>query len=278
MTTPSAFLHRLSVLLVAAGVSGGAQAGVLDDAKARGALRVGQDYVPPAYTAGAKFRTPEGVDMILAEDIAKRLNLKLDNVPNAGNAGDGKAAQALKGARADIALVTVDENAVRIGAAADGSVLIPTGYSAGAMAIMRTDTDIRKWEQLKGRTVCLSEGGSYVGRMAARYGAVEKVMRAPADSLLAVRTGQCDAAVHDDTMLKELLRLPEWKKFSAQLPPQSRSMLMIRIPAADNAAIAYARQTVAEWSRGDFWPALKKKWTNAVAFEVYLDQNVPDCH
>lgn len=278
MTTPSAFLHRLSVLLLAAGVSGGAQAGVLDDAKARGALRVGQDYVPPAYTAGAKFRTPEGIDVILAEDIAKRLNLKLDSVPNAGNAGDGKAAQALKGARADIALVTVDENAVRSGAAADGSVLIPTGYSAGAMAIMRTDTDIRKWEQLKGRTVCLSEGGSYVGRMAARYGAVEKVMRAPADSLLAVRTGQCDAAVHDDTMLKELLRLPEWKKFSAQLPPQSRSMLMIRIPAADSAAIAYTRQTVAEWSRGDFWAALKKKWTNAVAFEVYLDQNVPDCH
>lgn len=278
MTTPSAFLHRLFVLLLAAGVSGGAQAGVLDDAKARGALRVGQDYVPPAYTAGAKFRTPEGIDVILAEDVAKRLNLKLDSVPNAGNAGDGKAAQALKGARADIALVTVDENAVRSGAAADDSVLIPSGYSAGAMAIMRTDTDIRKWEQLKGRTVCLSEGGSYVGRMAARYGAVEKVMRAPADSLLAVRTGQCDAAVHDDTMLKELLRLPEWKKFSAQLPPQSRSMLMIRIPAADSAAIAYARQTVAEWSRGDFWAALKKKWTNAVAFEVYLDQNVPDCH
>ncbi len=278
MITPSAFLHRLSVVLLAAGVSGGAQAGVLDDAKARGALRMGLDYVPPAYTAGAKFRTPEGIDVILAEDIAKRLNLKLDSVRNAGNAGDGKAAQALKGARADMALVTVEESVVRSGAAADGSVLIPTGYSAGAMAIMRTDTDIRNWEQLKGRTVCLSEGGSYTGQMAARYGAVEKVMRAPADSLLAVRTGQCDAAVHDDTVLKELLRLPEWKKFSAQLPPQSRSMLMIRIPAADGAAIAYARQTVAEWSRGDFWAALKKKWTNAVAFEVYLDQNVPDCH
>jgi polar amino acid transport system substrate-binding protein len=278
MNTPSGFLHRLSVLVLAVSTFAGAQAGVLDDAKARGALRIGQDYVPPAYTAGAKFRTPEGIDVILAEDIAKRLNLKLDSVRNAGNSGDGKAVQALKGARADIALVTVEESAARSGVAADGSVLIPTGYSAGAMAIMRTDTDIRKWEQLKGRTVCLSEGGSYVGQMAARYGAVEKVMRAPADSLLAVRIGQCDAAVHDDTMLKELLKLPEWKKFSAQLPPQSRSALMIKIPAADSTAIAYFRQAVVEWSRGDFWAALKKKWTNTVAFEVYLDQNVPDCH
>jgi len=278
MNTSSAFLRSLSVLVLAVSAFIGAQAGVLDDAKARGAVRIGQDYVPPAYTAGAKFRTPEGIDVILAEDIAKRLNLKLDSVRNAGNSGDGKAAQALKGARADITLVTVEESAARSGPATDGSVLIPTGYSAGAMAIMRTDTDIRKWEQLKGRTVCLSEGGPYVGQMAARYGAVEKVMRAPADSLLAVRIGQCDAAVHDDTMLKELLKLPEWKKFSAQLPPQSRSALMIKVPAADSAAIAYVRQTVTEWSHGDFWPVLKKKWTNTVAFEVYLDQNVPDCH
>jgi polar amino acid transport system substrate-binding protein len=278
MNTSPVFLHRLFALVLALGAFAGAQAGVLDDAKSRGALRIGQDYVPPAYTAGAKFRTPEGVDVILAEDIAKRLKLTLDSVRNAGNSGDGKAVQALKGARPDIALVTVDENLARSGAAADGSVLIPTGYSAGAMAIMRTDTDIRKWEQLKGRTVCLSEGGSYVGQIAARYGAVEKVMRAPADSLLAVRIGQCDAAVHDDTMLKELLKLPEWKKFSAQLPPQSRSTLMIRIPATDSTAIAYFRQAVVEWSRGDFWAALKKKWTNTVAFEVYLDQNVPDCH
>jgi len=278
MNTSPVSLHRLFALVLALGAFAGAQAGVLDDAKSRGALRIGQDYVPPAYTAGAKFRTPEGVDVILAEDIAKRLNLTLDSVRNVGNSGDGKAMQALKGARPDIALVTVEESAARSGVAADGSVLIPTGYSAGAMAIMRTDTDIKKWEQLKGRTVCLSEGGSYVGQIAARYGAVEKVMRAPADSLLAVRIGQCDAAVHDDTMLKELLKLPEWKKFSAQLPPQSRSTLMIRIPAADSTAIAYFRQAVVEWSRGDFWAALKKKWTNTVAFEVYLDQNVPDCH
>jgi len=247
------------------------QAGALDDASARGSVRIAQDYVAPAYVAGAKFRTPEGVDVILAEDLAKRLKLKLDSIRNGV---DGKAVQALKGARADLALVSVDENA----ASSDGSVLIPTGYSAGGMAIMRSDTDIKNWQQLKGRTVCLSEGGAYVGQLAARYGAIEKVMRAPADSLLALRTGQCDAAVHDDTMLKELLRLPEWKKFSAQLPPTSRSLLMFKLPAGDVAAITYLKQTVAAWSRGDFWPALKKKWTSNVAFEVYLDQNVPDCH
>src|SRR3546814_17373291 len=87
------------------------------------------------------------------------------------------------------------------------------------MAIMRTDTDIKSWQQLKGRTVCLSEGGRYVGALTRQYGAVEIVFKAPADSLLALRTGGCAAAVHDDVMLKELLKLPEWKKFSSSLPP-----------------------------------------------------------
>ncbi|MFL9925574.1 transporter substrate-binding domain-containing protein [Herbaspirillum lusitanum] len=265
---------------LALGTFASVQAGVLDDARARGVLRVGLDFVPPVYTAGAKFRTPEGIDGILAEALAARLKLKPEPLRNGG---DSKALQAMKAARPDFALVMVDEAAVRSGNAAnaadaDGSVLIATGYSAGGMAIMRTDTDIKKWEQLKGRTVCLSEGGAYVGQMAARYGAIEKVMRAPADSLLAVRVGQCDAAVHDDTMLKELLKLPEWKKFSAQLPAPTRSALMFKVPANDAAAISYVKQAAADWSRGDFWPALKKKWTNNVAFEVYLDQNVPDCH
>src|SRR3546814_5705323 len=80
-------------------------------------------------------------------------------------------------------------------------------------------SDIKSWQQLKGRTVCLSEGGRYVGALTRQYGAVEIVFKAPADSLLALRTGGCDAAVHDDVMLKELLKLPEWKKFSASLPP-----------------------------------------------------------
>jgi hypothetical protein len=57
------------------------------------------------------------------------------------------------------------------------------------MATMRTDADIKVWEHLKGRKVCVSESGLHVGTLAARYGATEKVYKAPADSLLALRVG-----------------------------------------------------------------------------------------
>src|SRR3546814_15063559 len=112
------------------------------------------------------------------------------------------------------------------------------------MAIMRPATDIKSSQQLKCRTVCSSEAGRYVGALTRQYGAVEIVFKAPADSLLALRTGGCDAAVHDDVMLKELLKLPEWKKFSASLPPGPAAPLTFVLRADD--ARPLARKSVVE--------------------------------
>src|SRR5512133_3926449 len=103
------------------------------------------------------FRTPEALDSALLEDVASRVRLPLVT----GRAEAGKAATAL---------VRVGQSDPLHGAAG----VIPTGYAAGPMAIMRTDTDIKAWEQLKGRRVCVSEGGLYAGTLAARYGAIEK--------------------------------------------------------------------------------------------------------
>jgi len=270
----SAFRWLALTAVCAVASAGTATAGVLDAARQAGTLRVGLDYAPPPYKGGAKFRTPEGVDTVLVDDLAAQLRLPLSILPN--------AAQPLKGGRPDLVLALVPEgaatdagNAAKVESA--NTVNIPTGYSAGGMAIMRTDTTIRQWQDLKGRTVCVSEGGAYAGTLAARYGAIEKVMRAPADSLLAVRTGQCDAAVHDDTLVKDLLKLPEWKKFSAQLAPTSRRQLVMQVRGADAGDLAQLRQLAGRWNAA-FWAEVKKKWVNNVAFEVYLDQNVPDCH
>ncbi|MBC7489692.1 MAG: hypothetical protein H7240_06650 [Glaciimonas sp.] len=80
---------------------------------------------------------------------------------------------------------------------------------------MRSDTDIQQWLPLKGRSVCLSEGSPYGGSLHVGYGAREEVVKAPADGLLALRIGHCDATVHDDGVLNQMLTLPEWEKFSA---------------------------------------------------------------
>ncbi len=238
----------------------------LQRAQQRGKLVAGIGYLAPAYQVGAKFRTPETMDGTLAEEVAKRLQA----TPAAVRVAPGQATHVLAAGDADLLLASA--------AAVDGTIAVPTGYMAGPMAIMRSDTDIKRWEQLKGRTVCLSEGGRYIGTIAARYGAIEKVFRAPADSLLALRTGRCDAAVHDDAMLEELLKLPEWKKFSARLPAARRTPLVFAVPSGDAKSAAFLQQVASDWRTSGFLDQLMKKRVRSIAFEVYLDQDVPDCH
>src|SRR3546814_15272064 len=115
------------------------------------------------------------------------------------------------------------------------------------MAIMRTDTDIKSWQQLKGRTVCLSEGGRYVGALTRQYGAVEIVFKAPADSWLALRTGECDAAVHDYVLLKALSKLPEWTQFAARLPWRPAAPLTFLLRPVHALTLAVLKGLPVEW-------------------------------
>jgi len=235
-----------------------------------GTLLVGMHYVEPPFVGGSKVRTPDAPDTALAEALAKALGY---GAVKAVAADAGAAASLLEQGGAQAVLASLPEGE----ADSAGLRYIATGYESRPMAIMRTDTDIKSWEQLRGRTVCLSAGGRYAGRMAARYGAIEKIKRAPADSLLALRIGECDAAVHDEMMLRALLKLPEWKKFSANLPPPGPgTRLVLAMSSADAKALKAAGEAMADWRRK--WAALNRQRVNDIAFEVYLDQTVPDCH
>lgn len=255
-------VHRTARAITALLLCTTAQAHTTPDrANHRNKLVAGIQYVVPEHKGGMKFRTPETLDTALLEDVAKRLQRPLVNV----RAGTGKT---------DITLTTLAGNDPRHRTAK----VVPTGYSAAPMAIMRTDTDIKSWEQLKGRKVCISEGGHYVGVLAAKYGATEQVHKAPADSLLALRIGACDAAVHDSALLEELIKLPEWKKFSARLPVGPSTALAFVVLPVDKKSAAFLKQVASDWAASGYLDQLMKKAVRHIAFEVYLDQDVPDCH
>ncbi|MFX5522253.1 hypothetical protein ABTD78_23580, partial [Acinetobacter baumannii] len=63
-------LVRLTLLASVCLTVGAAQAGVLDDARRSDTVRIGLDHVPPDYTGGMKFRTPENIAIVPAEDLA----------------------------------------------------------------------------------------------------------------------------------------------------------------------------------------------------------------
>jgi polar amino acid transport system substrate-binding protein len=233
-------------------------------------LTVGMHYVVPPFIGGAKVRTPEAIDTALAERLAERLKAALQAVSVRSVPADPSALK--EGGQLVLASIPP-------GTAVPASFIeVPTGYRAAPMAIMRSDTDIKSWEQLSGRTVCVSEGGRHAGVIAARYGAIEKVFKAPADSLLALRTGGCDAAVHDDVMLNELLKLPEWKKFSAALTAEKEGGLSFLVPANEAVTVGAVKTMTQEWKAEGYLDTLQRERARDIAFEVYLDQTVSDCH
>ncbi|NLC36552.1 MAG: transporter substrate-binding domain-containing protein [Alcaligenaceae bacterium] len=252
----------------AGAVTGGSPPG--GPAASPAAVTLGMSYVVPPHVPGSKVRTPEGLAPLLAERLHKQLPVQAVAVPVAKET----AAQQDNKASADALLLPLDEDE----AGQQAGQVIPTGYRAGIMAIMRTDTDIHSWDDLRGRTVCLAEGSTLAGQMETRYGAIEKVFQAPADALLDLRFGGCDAAVHDSTMLEALLQFPEWQKFSARLPIQQERDLAFIVPDRASALAEVLQEQVRQWQDNDILAKLTRQAAQDIAFEVYMDQEVPDCH
>ena len=251
----------MAVLLA---VQGHGSALAADTAPAAGdGWRLGVADVPEPQVPGAKVRTPVRIEVL------------------AGQMGQGSAP--LQQVAADQAVQQLAEGALDawvgvMSSAAD----VPSGvrrtalaWSAAPMAIMRTDTDIHDWSDLSGRTVCLSKDGRVSGELSARFGAIEQIYASATDALLALRIGQCDAAVQDEDFLKQLLAFPEWKKFSAQLAPYRQEpltrLMRADLPAPRKTAVQQATSPVR-------LRELVHQQAQDIAFEVYLDQTVPDCH
>ncbi len=250
-------------IAVACGEASGA--GVSEAPSKRRSLVVSLDYVAPEYKAGTKFRSAATIDTALAEDLGRRMQLPL---------ATHRAASLPDTARGGVQLTSLIDGA----AVPPAYEAIPVGYGTAPMAIMRSDTIVKRWQQLKDHTVCVAQGGHQAGTMAAQYGAIEKVYPALTDALIALRSGACDAMVHDSAMLDELIKFPEWKKFSAHLSAGPRSTLAFVVPVADKETVTALRRVADDWKASAYPDALVKKTVRNIAFEVYLDQDVPDCH
>ncbi len=269
--------RRISLAWLAAGVvasvtAAAAPADGLASARQRGELVVGVPYLAPAPVAGAKIRTPEGLDIAMAEKLAQDLGLPF----SLRQVAPADAARLMAAGEVDVVLADRSVPATSLPA---GVAALPTGYAARPKAVIRSDTAMRQPADARGRSVCMAEAAVGAQALAQSWGAVVRTYRVPSDALVAVREGSCDIGLVDDAVWEPLMRFPEWKKFSATLAADgARHERVWLLPAADTAAHAWLGERMREWSRAGAWKALPAKWARDVAFDVYLDQEVADCH
>ena len=246
-----------------------AQAEPFAAARGRGELVVGVPYLAPPPEAGAKIRTPDGLDAAAAERLGQSLGLPV----RLRQLSAEQAAAALATGEADLVL-------------ADGAAGLPasvaaqaTGYAVRPKAVIRSDTRLRRPDDARGRSVCMAEAATASRALAQRWGAVVRTYRVPSDALVAVREGSCDIGLVDDAVWEPLMRFPEWKKFSSTLSADGdRHERVWLLRADDSASRGWLDQQMRDWNRAGAWKAMTVKWARDVAFDVYLDQEAPDCH
>ncbi|WP_442862108.1 PhnD/SsuA/transferrin family substrate-binding protein [Bordetella sp. 02P26C-1] len=272
----------MSVNAAPAAQDSGAPTGVFAQAQARGELIVGIPYLPPEPGAGAKIRSPERLDEAMARRLGQQLNLpvKLVQVDPTGRAA------ALASGRVDLVLADrlaappanalVHEQVLT--AAVPGTVAVATGYRARPKAVIRSDTTLRHWRDVQGKTVCMSTAAFQAQALARQWGAEVRTYRVPSDALVAVREGDCDVGVIDDVTWQPLMEFPEWKKFSSTLAPEGAHSERVWLLAENSATQAWLDSAMQQWRRAKVVPAMIDQWARDVAFDVYLDQEVPDCH
>jgi len=229
----------------------------LDKIKQRGKLSVGVDGVGPPFgvldTATGQIA---GFQVDLARDIAKRLGVELEVVSVVAST----RVQFLQAGKVDLLIANIQWTKER------NEILsfAPTPYNlVGGGAIVAKNSGIHKWEDLRGKVACVSQGSNFTKPLQETYGAIVKGLRGIPESLLALKGGTCTASVHIYPAMHYTLNgesAAEWKDYALATTEQlipSPTVIWTRRGEADTQALV--DKTIQDWHRSGLLLALARK-------------------
>ena len=198
----------------------------------------------PFGSLDPQTQQPRGMNVDLANDIGKRLGVKVQLV----SVQPSTRVQFLQQGKVDILIANMEYNAQR------GEILdhVPTPYyRVGGTAITPKSSGITKWEDLRGKPVCISQGSSYIRPVVEKYGAIPRAFPGASQSLLALRGGSCVAAVHDAAPLLYPLqqRDPEWRDYWTIQPELEPAPSVIWVRQGEKDTAARLDAIVRDWHR-----------------------------
>lgn len=221
----------------------------------RGTLRVGvkTDY-PPFGMLDAAGR-PQGFEHDLAADLARRLGVGVALVPVTG----ANRLQKLEEGSIDIVIATMGDTADRRRLA---TVVEPSYYASGVTLFMRPEARVSDWQEIRGQTVCATQGSYFNRAMSERYLLALLMFNNARDARLAVRDGRCIGYLFDHTAIASDLRQPQWAGYQAPLPPAMVTPWSVALPraAAGSTLELAVGDALADWHRSGFLLAREAAW------------------
>jgi len=246
-----------AVLALAFGAGSAHADATLDKVRQRGKLSVGIDGPsPPFGVLDLATGKTGGYQTTLARDLARRLGVELETVPVTAST----RVQFLQAGKVDLLVANIQWTQER----SEILSFAPTPYDLiGGAAMVAKGSNIHRWEDLRGKVACVSQGSNFARPLQERYGAVVKGLRGIPESLLALKGGTCAASVHVQPTLYNTLHgdsAAEWKGFelatSDQLIP-SPTVVWTRRNEADTQA--FVDKAIQDWHRSGFLLATARK-------------------
>ncbi|VFR47703.1 polar amino acid uptake family ABC transporter, periplasmic substrate-binding protein [plant metagenome] len=234
-----------------------AQSAVLDRIKSAGVLRVGvkTDYRPFGFLDPTGKVV--GMEPDLAADLAKRLNVKVELVP----VQTANRIEFLQQGRIDAMIATMSVNDQRRKVV---GVIEPFYYAGGTSLLVRKGANIKRWEDVRGKDICGTQGAYYNRAVAQKYGAKIVAFPGNVEALNALLTGSCVGFVQDSTLLAATIASgdPKWTDYETPLPVEDLQPWAVAVPIAElgTAYGDFMRQTVTDWHRSGQLIGLEKKW------------------
>lgn len=217
------------------------------------AVGVKKDY--PPFGMLDEEGNQAGFEYDLAQDIAHRLGVRLRTV---GVSGANRLQQLAEG-RVDLVLATMADTEER---RAIATVVEPDYYASGVTLMAPADTHIETWTDLRGQSVCATQGSYFNRPLEQVYLAHLQLYNNGRDARMALRDRRCVGWVFDNTAIAGDLMQSQWQGYKAALPPQWVTPWAIAVGNdAGSAGLArFLGDTVAQWHRDGFLLDVEKKW------------------
>jgi polar amino acid transport system substrate-binding protein len=192
-------LRTVTGLLALLLASATAAAGTLDDVKKRGVLIAGVRYDMPPYGYVEQGSSPSGIDI----EIVKRIATKLGVEPQLQQVTAQTRIPMLLNGNVDVIAAGIAHTQER-DAVIDYTV---TYFVSGNLFLVKKDSGINSYRDLKDKTVATVQGTPYIGGLQRKEPTVKPLtFQEYPQAVLAVEQGKADALMADDTTLVGLIK------------------------------------------------------------------------
>jgi polar amino acid transport system substrate-binding protein len=241
--------------LVLAASSGAHADQQIDAIRQRGELVVGVKTDYPPFGMLTADGQQQGFERDLAADLAKRLGVRLRTV----GVNTTSRLDVLSSGRADVTIATLGDTAERRKFA---TLVEPDYYSSGVSLMTRPDSRIQHWSDLRGQTVCATQGSYFNRTMAQNHLMQLQIYANTRDDKLAVRDKRCAGWLFDNTAIEGELLTSEWHDYRIGLPPELVTPWAIAIARDERGGELekFIGDTVAQWHRDGTLISLERKW------------------